>query len=262
MSFRECRGGRPGSRPVETRNDDPGTPRDPGGTSPKVVSAAALASRFAWPAALVAVFAMGFGYLRTDKPVAPTSEVRVEHAGPTVVRELRALSRLETTSLHVEKVIDLKDHQRRLHGLVEANDALLFVASGEVVIGVDLAKLEEGDVTVDARTGTARIQLPAPEVLSSRFDESRSYVHSRSTDLLAQRNEALEASARREAIVAFAAAGRDPKAIASAKTQAENQLRSLAKAWGAKDVVIMWKEPRGEVLPALAADEPKNVPDK
>jgi Protein of unknown function (DUF4230) len=194
----------------------------------------------------VAVAAMGFGYLREPKSSA-TSEVRVEHAGATVVRELRSLARLETSSLHVEKVIELKDHQKRLHGLVDADDSLLYVAVGEVVLGVDLSKLAEADVRSDATTGIAYIELPAPEVLSSRFDETRSYVHSRATDMLARRNEALEGAARREALKAFTAAGNDARALEAAKAQAERQLRSLARAWGAKDLVVSWKAPKGEV---------------
>ena len=224
---------------MDVHSPEPAAPKVPWSNRSSTVA------RIAWPAAFVAVAAMGFAYLREPKPA--TSEVRVEHAGATVVRELRSLSRLETSALHVEKVIELKDHQTRLHGLVDANDSLLFVAAGEVVIGVDLSKLTDGDVTSDPATGVAYVELPAPEVLSTRFDESRSYVHSRSTDVLARRNEGLEGAARREALAAFAAAGRDPRALEAAKAQAERQLRSLARAWGAKDLVVTWRAPRGEV---------------
>jgi hypothetical protein len=203
-------------------------------------------ARFAWPAAFVAIAAMGLSYLRDQKPTA-VSEVRVEHAGATVVRELRALSRLETSTLRLEKVIELKDHQKRLHGLVDADDAILFVAAGEVVLGVDLGKMTDGDVRSDEATGIAYVELPPPEILSTRFDEARSYVHSRTTDVFAQRNEGLEAAARREALAAFAAAGNEPRALDAARGQAEAQLRALAKAWGAKDLVITWKAPKGEV---------------
>lgn len=203
-------------------------------------------ARLAWPAAFVAIAAMGFAHLRSREP-APASEIRVEHAGATVVRELRALSRLETGALRVEKIIELADHQRRLSGLVEANDTILFVAAGEVILGVDLGKLTDADLHVDPATNTAYIDLPEPEILSTRFDEQRSYVHSRRTDLLARRNEALEATARREALAAFAEAGKDPRSLAAARAQAEVQLRALAKAWGASDLVVTWKGPRGEV---------------
>lgn len=196
-------------------------------------------ARFAWPAAFVATVAMGFTYLREQKP-APTSEIRIEHPTPTVLKDLRAIARLETASMHVEKVVEVKDHQRHLHGLVEADDSLLFVATGEVVLGVDLAKLGDGDARFDESTKTAYVNLPAPEVFSARFDEPRSYVHARSTDLLAKRNEGLEGAARRQAIAAFEAAGRDPKSVDRAKEQAEKQLRALATAWGAKDIVVTW----------------------
>jgi hypothetical protein len=206
-------------------------------------------SRLAWPAAFVAVAAITVGFLRDVRP-APASQVRVEHPTPTVLKDLRDLARLETLSLHVEKVIDVKDHQTHLYGLVDADDSLLFVATGEVVMGIDLGKLRDGDARFDEATRTTYVTLPAPEVLSTRIDEPHSYVHARATDLLAKRNEALESVARRDAVVAFDAAAKDPKAVARAKEQAEKQVRALAKAWGSRDVVVTWAgapPPPGEV---------------
>lgn len=200
---------------------------------------ARVTTRFAWPAAFVAVAAMAFSFARDrEKPAA--SEVHVQGSN-TVVKSLHDLARLETTSLHVEKVIDVRDHQKRLYGLVESEDSLLFIATGEVVVGVDLKRLREDDARFDEKTKVATITLPEPEVLSTRFDEMHSYVHSRSTDTLAKRNEQLEAIARREATVAFEAAGRQKDVTARAKDQAERQLRALGTAWGAKDVVVTWR---------------------
>jgi hypothetical protein len=210
------------------------------------MSSADAASRFAWPAAFVIVSALGFVALRS-RPEAPASSAQVAHEGPTVVRELRALSRLETLALHVEKVIDVKDHQTHAQGLVEADDSLLFVASGEVVLGVDLAKISDGDVSTDPQTKVVTITMPPPEVLSTRFDEVRSYVHSRSTDLLARRNEGLEGIARRDAVQAFEKAAREPAAMDRAHEQAERQVRALATAWGARSVVVQWKAAAGEL---------------
>jgi hypothetical protein len=68
-----------------------------------------------------------------------------------------------------------------------------------------------------------------------------SYVRSRETDLLAKRNEQLESVARREAIAAFEAAGREPDVTMRARAHAEKQLRSFAQAWGARTVVIAWR---------------------
>src|SRR5207302_8300370 len=113
--------------------------------------------------------------------------------------------------------------------------------SGEVVVGVDLAKLRDEDVRFDEATKTAYVTLPEPEVLSARFDEAHSYVHARDTDLLARRNEQLESVARREAIAAFEAAGREKDVTARAENQAERQLRAMATAWGARAVVVTWR---------------------
>ncbi len=184
---------------------------------------------------------------RTHVAPPAASDVRVEHAGPTVVTALRDVARLESATLLVEKVIDVRDHQTHWRGLLAADDALLFVARGEVVLGVDLQKLGTGDLRYDEATRTAYMTLPQPEVFSTRFDEASSYVHSRATDVLAQRNEALEARARREASVAFAAAGRTEDALERARSSATAQLRRLALAAGAREVIIAWQAPPGEL---------------
>lgn len=208
--------------------------------------------RFAWPIAVVAIAAMTFAYLHT-RADQPTSTVSVAHSGADVVKDLRALARLETAALRVEKVIDVRDRQKRLGGLVDADDVLLFVASGEVVLGVDFAKLEEKDVRVDAAKGTIEIALPPPEVLTTRFDEGRSYVHSRSTDLLAQRNETLEGAARQDAIAAFEKAGREPSAMALARRSAEAQVHALGRAIG-RDLVVTWKDGGGAGVGPVAPE--------
>jgi len=202
---------------------------------------ARAAARFAWPLAFVAVAGMGFVLVR-DHAASQARASVVEVVGSnTVVRGLHDLARLETTAVHVEKVIDVADHQKRLYGLVEADDTLLFVASGEVVVGVDLTRLRDEDVRFDEATRTTTVVLPEPEVFTTRFDEMHSYVHSRRTDTLAKRNEQLEALARREATAAFAEAGRSAEVSTRAKEQAERQLRALARAWGAGDLVIRWR---------------------
>ena len=201
------------------------------------------AARFAWPVAFVVVVGMTLLFLRDRSEHAHHAGegVEITHSGTTVVSDLRALARMETLALHLEKVIEVQDHQERLRGLVTADDRVLFVASGEVILGVDLAKLRDDDARFDPATGTAYVTLPEPEILSSRFDEARSYVHARSTDLLAQRNEGLESAARRDAIAAFEKAGRDPANVAKAREHAETAIRSLAARWGASRVIVTWQ---------------------
>jgi len=168
----------------------------------------------------------------------PPDHVITERPTPSLLLAIREVSRLETAEVHVEKVVDLTDRQSAFFGLVEAKDALLLVAVGRATVGVDLGKMRDQDVTFDPKTGVARIDLPEPEVLSATLDEDGTYVFARSTDLLAKRNEQLEASARRQAQRAIEAAARTPDVMRRARSQAEKQLSALARALGAKQVEV------------------------
>ena len=157
-------------------------------------------SRLAWPGAFVAVAAMTFGYLHTREAPRSASEIQIVHPTPTVLKDLRELGRLETLALHVEKVVDVKDRQTRLYGLVDAEDSVLFVANGEIALGVDLAKLREGDARFDTTTRTAYVHLPAPEVLYASLRRAtlvRPRAHDRSSRE-AQRGARVRRAARRD----------------------------------------------------------------
>ncbi|MEO8874547.1 MAG: DUF4230 domain-containing protein [Polyangiaceae bacterium] len=170
----------------------------------------------------------------------PASSVTIKPS-TTLLVAVRDLARLETNEMHFEKVIDLTDKQSRFFGLVDATDALLLVASGDVTMGVDLGKMGDGDVAMDDVTKIATITLPAPEIFSTRLDEKRTYVYTRSTSTLAERNETLETRARQEAVTAIEQAAKTQESTDRSKKQAEIELRSLAVALGAKDVHFVWK---------------------
>jgi Protein of unknown function (DUF4230) len=165
------------------------------------------------------------------------------HAKPsnTLLVATRDLSRLETSELHVEKVIDLTDTQSRLYGLAEGTDNVLLVAVGDVSIGVDLGKVKDGDVSMDEKTHVAHMKLPKPEVFSARLDEKATYVYSRETSLFAKRNEQLESRARKEAQDVIQRQADTEEAKSRAKAQAEKVLRELATSLGASSVTFDWQ---------------------
>ena len=199
-----------------------------------------------WPVAgvLLLLVTGTLAYLVTSHPqdggAAGGGKITVRPSA-TLLTAVRDVARLETTEVQVEKVIDLTDTQSRFFGLIETSDAILLVAAGDATIGVDLSKLRDDDVDFDPKTRVATFRLPAPEVLPSRLDEQRTYVYTRSTSLLARRNEHLETRARQEAIAAIEKAARDDELTRRAKAQAERELRSLATALGAADVQIVWR---------------------
>jgi hypothetical protein len=161
---------------------------------------------------------------------------------PAVITQVRELSRLEGVSYHVERVVDLKDEQRLLFGMMAADDAILLVASGDVVAGVDLGQLEPSDVTLGADGRSVTLRLPRAEVFSARLDNARTYVHSRKTDLLAQRRESLETQARQAAEQTLRAAAEDAGILKRAEDSVARTVSSLVRALGFENVRVDFRE--------------------
>jgi hypothetical protein len=157
---------------------------------------------------------------------------------PSVVVAVRDLARLESAEYHIERVIDLRDRQSRLFGLIRTQDAILFVAVGQVTAGVDLTELADGDVTVDREAGSAVIVLPPARVLSTRLDNERSWVYARSTDVLAQRKEDLETRARQEAERTLEQSAVDGGILERARTNAERTIATFVRSLGYTSVSV------------------------
>ena len=159
-------------------------------------------------------------------------------SSPSVVIAVRDLARLESAEYHIERVIDLRDRQSRLFGLIRTQDAILFVAVGQVSAGVDLTELTDGDVVVDRAAGTAVITLPPARVLSVRLDNERSWVYARSTDVLAQRKEDLETRARQEAERTLEQSAVDGGILDRARTNAERTIGTFVRSLGYTSVSV------------------------
>ncbi len=190
-------------------------------------------------AVLLAVALAGVGGYFLGQPKDDTDPNLHQRATPSLLLATRDLSRLQTSEMHVEKVIDLTDQQSTFFGLLDGTDNVLLVAVGDVTMGVDLGKLAEGDVTLD-EAHAAHFRLPAPEVFSSRLDAHGTYVYSRTTSVFARRNEQLESKARQKAEDAIQKAADTPEARDRAKRQAEKVLRELATSLGATSVTFEW----------------------
>jgi hypothetical protein len=135
-------------------------------------------------------------------------------------------------------VIDLRDHHDWLFGMLQADDSILLVAAGDVVAGVDLAKLRPEDIQVDEAARSVRIVLPAPEVLSAALDNERTFVFSRETDLLARRSRTLESRARQAAETSIREAAIEAGILARAGSGAQTTIGSLIRALGYEHVDV------------------------
>lgn len=161
-----------------------------------------------------------------------TSSITVVRPTPDVLVAVRDLARLESASFHMERVIDLSDKQSKLWGMISTEDAILLVAVAEVTAGIDLQKLTAADVTVDPARRTARIELPAPEVLHAALDNEKTYVHSRKTGTLAERRENLESRARKEAERTLIESARQAGLLKRASDNARRTVEALVHSLG------------------------------
>jgi hypothetical protein len=170
------------------------------------------------------------------------TETLVVRPTPDVIVAVRDLARLETTSYHVERVIDLTATQRRMFGLVEAEDSILLVAASDVVAGVDLTEMRDGDVVIEPDAHRAIITLPRARILSSTLDNERTYVHSRETDMLARRRESLETEARREAERTLESAALESGILERAERNAARTIESLVRSLGYQHVEVRFRQ--------------------
>jgi hypothetical protein len=201
--------------------------------------------RFAIGAGLLACGAVLGWFVARHRflPVVPQLTAHHEQLAntATVVVAIRNLARLESVSFHMERVIDLKDRQSHIFGLLQADDAILLVASGDVIAGIDLAKLRDGDVTIEPTARRAHLTLPPAELLLVRLDNQHTYVHSRNTDLLAQRQVELETRARQVAEDSIRDAAISGGVLTRARDNAAHTLTALVRSLGYDKIDITWR---------------------
>ena len=153
----------------------------------------------------------------------------------TVVNEVRTLARLETVQYTVEKVITAESGQGPLGFLF--GDKMLLVAHGAVIAGIDLGKLQAGDVRIDA-LGSVYIVIPAAEVFTATLDNSKTYVYSRATGLLAPKTN-LETTARQAAEQQILQAALDDGILKTALLNGKSYLQRFLLSIGLKQVVFI-----------------------
>ncbi|MBL7064288.1 MAG: DUF4230 domain-containing protein [Anaerolineae bacterium] len=152
----------------------------------------------------------------------------------TIIRQVRSLSRLETASYTVEKIITAESGQGHFAFLF--GDRLILVAHGQVIAGMDLGKMEEGDIIV-ADAGTVVVTLPPAEVLVVTLDNQKSYVFDRDTGLIGP-NPALETEARQVAEEEILNAALEDGILEMAQRSAETYVQHLILSLGFREVIF------------------------
>ena len=115
----------------------------------------------------------------------------------TLVTQVRDLQRLETASMHVLHVGTVSQTYKAIPDAL-AGDEITFLAAGDVIAGIDLARLQQQDVW-RSPDGTINLRLPPAQVLVTRVDNKESRVLTRKTGVLRRADVDLETRARQHA---------------------------------------------------------------
>jgi hypothetical protein len=114
-----------------------------------------------------------------------------------LVTQVRELNRLETAAMRVVHVGRVTQTYKLVPDAF-GGDEITFMAAGEVIAGIDMAKLQPQDVW-RSPDGTINLRLPAAEVLVARVDNKESRVLTRKTGMLRRADVDLETRARQHA---------------------------------------------------------------
>jgi Protein of unknown function (DUF4230) len=184
---------------------------------------------------LIALFAVGLTvWLVTGTGLLPLlrayrggSLIRIDQ--PAVVRQIQQLQRLETVSFTMDKIIS-GEHDNPYLPKFLVSDRLLLVVHGEVIAGVDLSKLQPGDVSLQGRSISLR--LPKSQILVTRLDNEQTRVYSRDTGLFSSPDPNLESEVRQEAERQLQQAALQGNILQTADGNARSTIQSLLQGFG------------------------------
>lgn len=160
----------------------------------------------------------------------------------SVIKEMRALQRLETASFTIEKIIDGGTTGNNIFQQFLFGDKILLIAHGQVIAGFDLSQVSDNDIEIK---GTSlSVTLPTPQILVSTLDNTQTKVYDRQKGLLNPGEKDLESRARQAAEESIRKAACDGGILTQASDNARKQLTGLFTALGFNQISI--DIPQGE----------------
>ena len=164
-----------------------------------------------------------------------SGQTSINVSQPTVVRQIQQLQRLETVTYTMDKIISAERENPYLPKFL-AGDRLLLVVHGQVIGGVDLAKVQPADVIV--RGSSITFHVPQAEIFSTLIDNARTRVYSRDTGLFTSPDPNLESEVRVEAERQLQQAALQDGILKTADQNARSTLASMLKGFGFSQVEI------------------------
>ena len=154
----------------------------------------------------------------------------------TIVVQINDLSRLETASYEMEKVVTADSEQDGLIGML-LGESMIFIGYGKVYAGVDFSKMTPADLVV-VDPDTVLVHLPQAEIFTDIpvLDNDRSYVADRDTGLLTRADPELETQVRQAAEKSIREAAQGSDLLARANTNAQTYMRNFLTGLGFTEI--------------------------
>jgi hypothetical protein len=151
-----------------------------------------------------------------------------------LVTQVRELNRLETATMRVTHIGRVSQSYKMVPNAI-AGDEITFLAEGDVIAGIDLARLQPQDVW-RSPDGTINLRLPAAEILVVRVDNAKSRVIHRDTGVLRRRDVDLETRARQHAEENIRAEALNKGVLTIAAESGEKKLAAFLNTVGIEKV--------------------------
>jgi Protein of unknown function (DUF4230) len=182
-------------------------------------------------------FLEGLKVMLTPPPPEDTVDVRT-----IVVEQIHNASELTTAVFTMEAVVP-STSDRTLAGYVIGKTNLLYIAYGEVRAGIDLSKITQDNIEVTGPAGeqTLRLTLPAPAILDSKIDVTRSQVYDYDRgafNLGPDRAPELQELAQKEALVKIEQAACSQGILEMANERAELVVSQLLSPLGYAKIIV------------------------
>ena len=159
----------------------------------------------------------------------------------SLVTQVRELNRLETASMRVMHVGRVSQTYKLVPDAI-AGDEITFLATGDVIAGIDLSKLQPEDVW-RSPDGAINFRLPPPEILVTSVDNQESRVLTRDTGVLRRADVDLETRARQHAQDNITAEALKKGILPLAARNGEQKLADFLRLLGFEKVVFVGSGP-------------------
>lgn len=161
---------------------------------------------------------------------------RINTNRTAVVKEMKALQRLETASFTIEKIIDGGTTEQNPIKQFLFGDRLLLIAHGEVIAGFDLSKISDNDITIKGEEIT--VKLPGPEIFTTVLDNKQTRVYDRRRGILNMGEDNLESEVRQAAEGSIRQAACDGDILKQASENGQKHFKAFFASLGFSKISI------------------------